>query len=194
MPVVVAFVADSSELLEDSWLNRAAARVAPTKNDLKIIHCELFFPSVVTRSLAGVTGAAYAIHFKGKVFKNPFKRFSKSQWIFKEIKTNYAQDMKMREWLDSQIGKKFNYIGYASHLSPCSFSGRLPMLEKRFYCSQLTMEALNQGEVFGYDDTGVAVVEAVSVHPHAVFDMISDISTATARPVNNGGKLNFSLY
>jgi hypothetical protein len=191
MPVVVAFVADKSTLLEDSWLNRAAARAAPTLSESKIIHCELFFPSVCARDIVGLTGASYGIHFKGRVFKNPFKQFSKSQWTFKEIKTNHAQDMKMREWLDNQIGKKFNYLGYASYLGPCSMSGRVPGLTKRYYCSQLTMEALNMGEVFGYKN-GNAIQMPVNVHPHRVFDIIQDISTATIRPIRDS-RLNLTF-
>jgi len=158
--------------------------MAPTSNASKIVHCELFFPSVVARDIVGLTGASYGIHFKGRVFKNPFKQFSKSQWTFKEIQSNPAQDMQMREWLDSQIGNKFNYLGYASFLSPCTMSGRIPGMQKRYYCSQLTMEALNIGEVFGYQD-GVPIQMPVSVHPHRVFDMIQDISTTITRPIKD---------
>ena len=189
MPVVVAFVADDSSILEDSYLNRMAARLAPSSGDSKIIHCELFFPNTVARNIVGLTGASYGIHFSGRVFKNPFKQFSKSQWLFKEIQTNHAQDMKMREWLDAQIGKKFNYVGYASFLTPCTISGRLPGLAKRYYCSQLTMEALNQGEVFGYHD-GRPVQMPVNVPPHRVFEAIQDISTAVARPTEPTEKKN----
>mgnify|MGYP003685966065 FL=1 len=192
MPVVVAFVADNSSILEDSWLNSTAARLAPTSGDFKIIHCELFFPSPVARNIVGLTGASYGIHFNGSVFKNPFKQFSKSQWIFKEIQTNHAQDAQMKAWLDDQIGKKFNYLGYASFMSPCSISGRVPGMKKRFYCSQLTMEALNKGEVFGYHD-GRPVQMPVSVHPHTLFDAITDISTAISRPVQRKEKLKFKL-
>jgi hypothetical protein len=184
MPVVVAFVADSSSLLEDSWLNRMAASLAPTDTDTKIIHCELFFPNTFAHAAAGITGASYGIHFKGRVFKNPFKRFSKSQWTFKEIATNPAQDALMKQWLDSQIGKKFNYAGYASFLLPFRFSGRVPGFSRRYYCSQLTMEALNKGEVFGYRD-GTPITKPMSVHPHVVFEAIDEIATASARPVDD---------
>jgi len=192
MPVIVAFVADNSSILEDSWLNRTAARLSPGDSEFKIIHCELFFPSTVARNIVGLTGASYGIHFSGSVFKNPFKQFSKSQWLFKEIQTNNAQDMKMRDWLDHQIGKKFNYLGYASFLTPCSLSGRFPGIEDRFYCSQLTMQALNEGEVFGYND-GKAIHMPFSVHPHRVFEYIQDISTAVCRPVQRKERLKFKF-
>ena len=91
-------------------------------------------------------------------------------------------------FLDAQVGKSFNLLGYCSFLTPCKISGNLPGFERKFYCSQLVMGALNASGVFG---KGVAMHE--DVHPHVVFDQLTQITTASAHPIKQRGKLKFIL-
>jgi hypothetical protein len=99
-----------------------------------------------------------------------------------------AQKKNALAFLDAQVGKSFNLLGYVSFLSPCKISGNLYGFERKFYCSQLVMGALNASGVFG---KGVAMHE--DVHPHAVFDQLSQITTVSAHPVKMRGKLKFIL-
>ena len=185
--VVVAFVALDSELTEPHWLNRYAASAAPKIDGeapkRPIIHCELFFPEHDKLS-----GAAYGIFFNGLVWKNGNKKYSRKNYLFKTLKMTKAQKQNTIVFLDAQVGKSFNLLGYVSFLTPCKVSGNLPGFERKFYCSQLVMGALNASGVFG---KGVTMLE--DVHPHAVFDQLTNITTATSHPVRLRGKLKFIL-
>jgi|TARA_B110000908_G_C10242311_1_gene446761 hypothetical protein len=183
--VVIAFVAENSGLTEQHWLNRTAAWLAPEDEDgalrSKIIHCELFFPNAVGEARAG---NAYGIFWGGPVWSTNSKRYSNKDYLFKTIPLNSAQKKRMVNYLDAQVGKGFNHIGYASFLTPCSVSGNLPGMERTFYCSQLTMSALNESGIFG-----ASVHLDENVHPHAVFSMLAPYSTLASHPVR---RMDFS--
>ena len=185
--VVVAFVAMDSELTEPHWLNRYAASAAPKVDGeapkRPVIHCELFFPG-----RDKLTGTAYGIFFNGQVWKNSNKRYNRKNYLFKTVAMKQVQKKNALAFLDAQVGKSFNLLGYVSFLTYCKVSGNLPGFERKFYCSQLVMGALNASGVFG---RGVTMHE--DVHPHAVFDQLSQITTVSAHPVKMRGKLKFIL-
>lgn len=192
--VYVAFVAENSAITEPHPLNRLAAWLAPRPKNgrpLKstIIHCELFFPNhanEVVQSMDGareLRGESFGIYYGGQVFKVP-KRFSRSDYIFKSIPLTETQYTRMHTFLNAQVGKGFNYVGYASHAFPkwCCCCRETPCGPQRFYCSQLAMAALNYACVFGADDQGNHVQLPVHVHPHEVFYLIDDYATCESHP------------
>lgn len=176
--VVIAFVTESSNLTEQHWLNTWAAALAPaaTESD-KIIHCECFFPRTTANHMSNRTGKAYGIYYGGPVWHHDRKKYSNTDYIFKTIMLKKAQKRKMITFLDGQVGKGFNHLGYASFMTPCNISGNMPGFARRFYCSQLTMAALNHSGIFGECDL------PENVHPHRVFDLLTEYSTASRHPV-----------
>lgn len=193
MSVYVAFVAEDSALTEPHFLNRIAATLAPTttKAAAKIIHCELFFPDNIgpissLNCSSPLKGESYGIYWQGKVFKVA-KRFSRQDYIFKSIKITPSQEKAMKTYLNAHIGAGFNTLGYVTFLMPsmCRMSGRLPGFSKRFYCSQLTMEALNAGGVFGMDEHNNPIHMPTCVHPQEVFSIIDEYSTMTSHPARH---------
>lgn len=179
--VVIAFVAESSDLTERHWLNRYAASLAPGETDARdnIIHCECFFPRADTRVSSKQTGQAYGIYFGGAVWRHDEKQYSNSDYIFKTVTLTPVQKKNMLQFLDKQVGKRFNHLGYASFLTPCKISGNLPGFERRFYCSQLTMAALNHSGVFAQNNM------PENIHPHRVFELLNEISTVCSHPVRH---------
>ena len=173
--VIIAFVTESSRLTEKHWLNAAAARLAPSGTvNMKsnIIHCECFFPSSTH-----LNGKAYGIFWSGEVWCNTSKRYSNKDYLFKSIAVTKKQKLQMMSFLDNQIGKGFNHLGFLSFATPCRISGNLPGIERKFYCSQLTMAALNASGIFG---EGVYLPE--NIHPHQVFLELTHYSTAVQHP------------
>lgn len=180
-------------LTEPHPLNRLAAWLAPKTESTasaNIIHCELFFPHAQDRiqSLhepANLRGDAYGIFFHGPVWEFDNKKYSNKHYIFKNLSCTPSQVDRMKAFLKDQVGKPFNYLGYASFLSPCRVSGRIPGMTTRYYCSQLTMEALNRGGVFGKDAHGQDLHLPTNVHPAEVFYNLDPYATMTSHPMRH---------
>ena len=83
--IMLCFVRSDSDILEASWLNRAAASMATTDSgESPFIHAELLFcpPGANTGSTDTVSGLACSIVYSGSVHLES-KRFSRKEWCFR---------------------------------------------------------------------------------------------------------------
>lgn len=169
--VCVCFLPADSQLLDDHWLNRAAAARAPRtpNNEPPKVHAELFFPESETKN--SMKGHSCGIHYGGQVFMFP-KQFSKNMWQFRSLSVTRQQYDKMLKFCRKQVGGGFNYFGY---FTPCNVSAnnRLSSMQKKqkWYCSELVATALYHGGILD------SISEA-ALHPQCLFAAIEDVSYA----------------
>ena len=176
--VMVCFLPANSDLLAKSWLNTAAARMAPSSDrDVPFVHAELFFPRYEHADSLG--GKSCGIHYGGKVF-TANKLFSRKDWNFRSYSCTPAQYDKVQEFCRAQTGGKFNYMGY---YAPCSLGQAAPSLKQRsWYCSELVNSAL----VYA----GITEPNPVAYsHPDALFEHVAPETYADC-----GRNINFKNF
>ena len=169
--ICVCFLPADSQLLDDHWLNRAAAARAPETHDSEPprVHAELFFPSSEDENL--MQGYSCGIHYGGNVFMFP-KQFSKSIWQFRSLSVPNNKYNDMLNFCRKQVGGAFNYFGY---FTPCNVSAnyRKQSMQERqkWYCSELVATALYHGGVLDS-------ISDAALHPQALYNCIEDITYA----------------
>ena len=171
--VMVCFLPSSSELLQKSFLNTMATRLAPKNKDNRepMVHVELFFPTSCSND--SMLGHSCGIHYGGQVFCAP-KKFSKRNWLFRTIPISKPQHEKLLRFCKSQEKGKFNYAGY---YAPCSLMPRKnriqePLIsEQSWYCSELVTSAL---EYAGVIEQG----SDAHRHPDCLYEHIKDLTYA----------------
>ena len=167
--VIVCFLPADSDLLEDHWLNRAAAFKAPARLDnpdaAPMVHTELFFPSQTSSASDSIVGRSLGIHYGGQVFMAP-KRFSRKHWEFRSLPCSEEQYNAMLNFARQQVGGAFNYMGY---YTPCGISSTTRASSghttQNWYCSELVSHALWQGNML--EDPGTH-----GLHPQTLYDAI----------------------
>ena len=178
---MICFLPSSSELLQKSFLNTMAAKLAPKNKDNRepMVHVELFFPTATSED--AVLGHSCGVHYGGKVFCAP-KKFSKKNWMFRTLPVSEEQYKKLSHFCQKQVNGKFNYTGY---YAPCSLmprSNRISeplMPEQAWYCSELVTSAL---EYAGLLDEGTDAY----THPDALYEHMKDSTFADcARSLEN---------
>jgi hypothetical protein len=173
--IMLCFVRSDSDILEASWLNRAAAALANTEQDeVPFIHAELLF--VPPNSQSGtdtVAGLACSIVYNGSVHLES-KRFSRKEWFFRSMECSKGQYDTMMDFCKQHHGEGFNHLGYFMYWSPLRPSPTAYQwlgLRPRWYCSEIVIGALKQGEIL--DDS-----VSNSMHPHELYKIVQDNSMA----------------
>ena len=142
----------NSELLERSWLNRAAAWRAGTRHKNPMVHMELFFPE--NADTLDASGLGVGIVYGGKVFVKP-KMFHRSTWKFMGIPVTQLQFDRCLDWCRQREGCKFNKMGFYGGCNQAN----------RYYCSQLVGDCLR--------DNGVAeLTNKQCSHPNRLYDAL----------------------
>lgn len=167
--VVVCFLPADSALLEDHWLNRAAAYRSPQRTDVPgappMVHTELFFPNEARNTSDSIVGRSLGVHYGGQVFLAP-KRFSKTHWEFQSLPCTEQQYQNMLKFARQQIGGAFNYMGY---YTPCGVSQSTRALSdhvtQNWYCSELVSHALWHGGL-------LQSPHVAGAHPQTLFDEV----------------------
>ena len=188
--VIVCFLPANSSLLEDHWLNRAAARWAPESTSdpgaPPMVHTELFFPEHEPTSANTISGRSLGIHYGGKVFWAP-KRFSKTQWTFRSLPCTEEAYQKMTSFARQQVGGAFNYMGY---YTPCGISPSTRAVSahatQNWYCSELVAHALGHG---GMIDSA----HVLGTHPQVLFDHINENTDAYHDTARNLATANIKI-
>lgn len=173
--IMLCFVRSDSDILEASWLNRIAASIASTENDTApFIHAELLFcPPGTENAKDSVAGLACSIVYSGSVHLEQ-KRFSRKEWFFRSMECSKSQYDTMLTYCQERQGDGFNHMGYFLYWSPIRPS---PMsytylgMSPRWYCSEIVIAALKEGEIL--DDS-----VSNSMHPHALYQMVQPNSMA----------------
>lgn len=95
-------------------------------------HCELIFSDGTSFSSSSRDG--------GVRFKQV--KYVSGRWDVMLFETEY--EVEMRQWCDSQLGKKYDYLGILSHVI------MLPFIQdnSRWYCSEICSAALQIGNFY----------------------------------------------
>ena len=176
--IMLAFVRCDSDILENSWLNRAAAYVAKKNEngDPPYIHAELLFvPDDVRENGTGdVTSEACSIVYGSGVHLER-KRFSRKQWVFRSLACSEDAYFKMYDFCRGKRGAKFNYWGYfTAWFLPFAIDTKFYQkfgMEPRYFCSQIVTSALKEGDLL---DESVSE----SIHPNDLFNLVKDYTIA----------------
>ena len=186
--VYACFLENDNEIMAAHWLNKAAATIAPKTDDGSPpkIHVELFFPDNAGDESDLVSGRACSIHYNGKVFMAR-KRFSRKQWSFRAIPTNKDQFDTIVNYCEAAVGCGFNHLGY--FLQPLvsidhSWPQRYFNMKKRYYCSEICIEALKAGGVLDQSLRS-------QIHPQTLYSMLRDETNAACVRDVSKMSLNF---
>lgn len=185
---MLCFVRSDSDILEASWLNRAAASLATTEDgSAPFIHAELLFcPPEGQQGKDTVSGLACSIVYSGSVHLES-KRFSRKEWFFRSMECSKGQYDTMLSYCKERQGDGFNHLGYFmfwSPLRPSPTSYTWLGLSPRWYCSEIVIAALKVGEVL---DSSVSD----SMHPHELYKMLQGSTMADCGRNMNKLKLQF---
>jgi hypothetical protein len=173
--IMLCFVRSDSDILESSWLNRAAASL--TSNDdgsAPFIHSELLFcpPGDHTTSDT-VSGLACSIVYSGSVHLER-KRFARKEWFFRSMECSKGQYDSMLQFCEERKGESFNHLGYFlywSPLRPSPTSYNWLGLSSRWYCSEIVIAALKEGGILSEE-------VSYSMHPNDLYKLVQNNSMA----------------
>jgi hypothetical protein len=185
--IMLCFVRSDSDILEASWLNRAAAALANTEDDTPpYIHAELLFVPPGGDGRDTIAGQACSVLYSGKVHLEK-KRFSRKEWFFRSMQCSKSQYDTMLEFCSEHRGDGFNHLGYFMYWSPVRPS---PMfytylgMSPRWYCSEIVIAALKHGDIL--DDSVPS-----SMHPHDLYKLVQHSSMADCGRPMKGVRLDF---
>ena len=182
--IVLCFLPLDSDLLERSWLNYGAGKIAPKrkyspgkKAPPPMVHVELLI-----KDDDGDEGFAASICYNRKVHYMK-KKFSRKNWHFRSLFVTDAQHKKLKLWLSSQRGCPFNKFGFFMlGLTGMRFSGNWSTRfgwKPRYFCCELIVKAL---KVVGYFQESPTSLPTVC-HPEELYQYTSIISCPTSHPV-----------
>lgn len=187
--IMLCFVRSDSDILEASWLNRAASSLATVEdNESPFIHAELLFcpPGANSGNTSSVSGLACSIVYSGSVHLES-KRFSRKEWFFRSMECSKSQYDTMMNFCSDHKGNGFNHLGYFMYWSPIKPS---PMsytwlgLSPRWYCSEIVIGALKEGDILAEDVSS-------SMHPHDLYKLVQANSMADCGRDMNKVNLRF---
>lgn len=187
--IMLCFVRSDSDILEASWLNRAAAALAKTDDDqAPFIHAELLFcpPGHNTGSSDSVSGLACSIVYSGSVHLES-KRFSRREWFFRSMECSKSQYDTMMNFCQERKGDYFNHLGYFmfwSPLRPSPTSYTWLGMSPRWYCSEIVIAALKEGDILAED-------VSASMHPNELYKTVQSNSMADCGRNMNKVRLQF---
>jgi hypothetical protein len=180
--IYACFLRNDTDIMAAHILNKIASMVAPAceQGVEPQIHVELFFPDEEGKENELVSGQACSIHYNGTVFLTR-KRFSRKQWNFRSLDTTKEQYDAVLNYCTAAVGCHFNHVGYflqpivsIDHTWPESMG-----YNKRYYCSEIVIEALKAGGVFPPDTKS-------QIHPQSLYMMLkADTTSACVRNVKN---------
>jgi len=168
--IYICYLPADSVLLNQNWLNSAAAWFAGTPSDGRskpMIHVELFFSDGTTNGNV-LNGKSCGIHYNGKVFLEP-KRFSNTLWQCKGKTVTDAAYNDLYERCSARVGDSFAKGSY--------FCG-LPKGKNEWYCSQLVGYSLRESGIFDLSDDECSHPEKLymALAPHTFTHTIRDLS------------------
>ena len=173
--IMLCFVRSDSDILQSSWLNRAAASLASNEDgSAPYIHSELLFcPPGSPSGKDTISGLACSIVYSGQVHLES-KRFSRKEWFFRSMECSKGQYDMMMNFCQEHKGEGFNHLGYFLYWSPLRPSPTAYNwlgMSSRWYCSEIVIGALKHGEIL--DDN-----VSNSMHPNDLYKLVQNNSMA----------------
>jgi hypothetical protein len=186
--IMLCFVRSDSDILESSWLNRAAASLTSNSDgSAPFIHSELLFCPPGGQSGADtVSGLACSIVYSGQVHLET-KRFSRKEWFFRSMECSKGQYDTMMDFCQEHRGDSFNHLGYFlywSPIRPSPTSYNWLGMSSRWYCSEIVIAALKRGAIL---DENVSS----SMHPNDLYKLVQPSSMADCGRNMNQVNLRF---
>ena len=166
--ILVAFLPADSSLLEESWLNRGAAKVAPPPKSgsrIPVVHCEIVLED----------GLALSICYN-KVVHLHKKKFSRVHWSFRSLQVTDAQYRKVLLFAEAHKGCTFNSVGFFGLAVGLRWAGTWPQRfgwKRRFFCGEICTAALQAAGVIPSSQESV-------LHPEELLQLLDYVSTRTS--------------
>ncbi len=182
--IVLCFLDITSEALEDNWLNRVAANVAPTTTRKRngkiapIVHVEIWFRDTEQDGYACSICYGKKVHWHKKSFSRV--------WFFRSLWTNDQSYAKIKSFCMAQRGCKFNALGFYC-LPLVRIPGTWPSFfgfRRRYFCSELVTSALKHGEV-------LPRTQSSAIHPETLFNLVAPISSVSSIKCNNFSSISY---
>ena len=185
--VILCFLPLDSDLLERSYLNYAAGRIAPKRKyktlasheNQPMVHVELWLKEKNSED-----GYASSICYNKTVHWTK-KSFSRKNWHFRSLYgITDQQYKKLKMFLSSQKGCPFNKLGFfLLGLTGVRLSGQWSTRfgwKPRYFCAELIVKGLKECGYFPDSKTAIPTC----CHPEELWQYCAIISTPTSHPVS----------
>ena len=178
--VILAFLPLDSDLLERSYLNWAAGRIAPRRKykssnkQQPMVHVEAWL-----RDEQGDSGYAASICYN-RPAHYVRKKFSRTNWQFRSIFMSEVQFKKLKLLFSHYKGSPFNKLGFFALGLGLRIGGGWPTrlgFKRAFFCAELIVHCLKE---VGYFQKGAKNEIPSVVHPEELFQHLSLVSTPTS--------------
>ena len=188
--IMICFVRSDSAVLQESWLNTAATYFASNSNgSAPYIHAELLFVPAnnALQNQSEIYGTACSIVYNGYVHLEK-KRFSRKEWVFRSMECTEKQWKDMYSFCQNHKGDSFNHLGYYFYwtgiLAPSPYSYTYLGMSPRWYCSEIVIAALKQGNLINQD-------VSEGTHPNTLYNIIKENTMADCGRNMTQVKLSF---
>tara|TARA_B100000902_G_C26961229_1_gene740613 strand:- start:11 stop:568 length:558 start_codon:yes stop_codon:yes gene_type:complete len=168
--IVLCFLdINSPALVQGSWLNKWAAKVAPVSKGHPKIHCELWFrdPNTETGHACSICYGA-TVHWK-------VKTFGRKNWVFRSLYVSEASYNRIKTYCQMAEGSPFNRVGFFLLALGFRISGSWSTFfgyRQSYYCAEIVCHALKAGGILSTDQNCV-------LHPETLFQQLANNTTMT---------------
>lgn len=180
--IVLCFLdINSPALVEGSYLNKWAAKIAPRSTGHPKIHVELWFRDPQTE-----TGHACSICYGSTVhWKN--KTFGRSNWVFRSLYVSDGAYNRIKTFCQMAEGAPFNRIGFFLLALGFRVSGVWATFfgyKQSYYCAEIVCHALKAGGVLAQQQNCV-------LHPETLFQQLAGNTTMTTIKKYSTGDIKY---
>ncbi len=180
--IVLCFLdINSQALVEGSWLNKWAAKIAPKSTAPPKIHVELWFRDPQTE-----TGHACSICYGQTVhWKN--KTFGRTNWVFRSLYVTDAAYNRIKTYCQMAEGSPFNRFGFFLLALGFRISGTWNNFfgyKQSYYCAEIVCHALKAGGILSQQQNCV-------LHPETLFQQLANNTTMTTIKKYHSGAIKY---
>lgn len=170
--VVLCFLPLDSDLLESSYLNYLAGKIAPRRRynaSPPMVHVEIWLKQTPETGMAASICYNKTVHYCNKAF-------SRVSWAFRSMFVTEQQFSKLNMFLSAQKGNGFNRLGFFMLGLGLRIPGNWACkfgFPRRYFCAELVIRALKASGCIAENS-----LPDVS-HPEELFQMTSLITCPT---------------
>jgi hypothetical protein len=180
--IVLCFLdINSQALVEGSWLNKWAAKIAPKSSAPPKIHVELWF-----RDPATETGHACSICY-GQTVHWKVKTFGRTNWVFRSLYVTDAAYNRIKTYCQMAEGSPFNRFGFFLLALGFRISGTWNNwfgYKQSYYCAEIVCHALKAGGILSQQQNCV-------LHPETLFQQLANNTTMTTIKKYHSGAIKY---
>lgn len=180
--IVLCFLdINSQALVEGSWLNKWAAKIAPKSSAPPKIHVELWFRDPQTE-----TGHACSICY-GQTVHWKVKTFGRTNWVFRSLYVTDAAYNRIKTYCQMAEGGPFNRFGFFMLALGFRISGQWSSYfgyKQSYYCAEIVCHALKAGGILSQQQNCV-------LHPETLFQQLANNTTMTTIKKYHSGAIKY---